>query len=127
MAAPKGSNVEINKRYRPGKDIEQWGTTVVLSAAGYPLVRTTGTAPICRNPYSLTEALDAWRSNDPVETINGCTILPSNTIAEWTVQENALGLVELRMAMADGTHEVFFGPGAYEGGGFEQWLGVFPK
>jgi hypothetical protein len=128
VAAPATNQPAISQRYRPDHDLAEWGRTIKLSSAGYPIAVAVRDAPICQNPYSLVEAMDAMKANEPVwvNRIIGCTILRAGSVMEWTVQSTDLG-VEIRMTMSDGSRETYYGPDTGAGSDYENWLGVYNR
>ncbi|OBQ67793.1 hypothetical protein A8146_10115 [Mesorhizobium loti] len=112
--APTDQQPELNPNYSRDKSMKEWAKTIILTPSGYPYMLSRADAPICTNPFSVKEAMDAWVANDRnwVENILGCTILPKGSSAEVTKGSYGFdtNTMEIRLKMSDGSRATFYGP-----------------
>ena len=106
---------------------EQWGQSLMLSRAGYPVIRSSKAVPVCTSPYDLTDALDAWRADDLswLNAMVGCSLLPEGTLFEWTRESVGyrMEVIEVRVALPDGRRADLYAPRqSYGGNGVEDWM-----
>lgn len=101
---------------------------VLLTASGYPFVRTRTEVPFCTHPYAAKDAGDAMRAKDRnwAESITACRIHQAGTAVEWIKEsfDGHMPVAVLRIRASDGGRRTVYAPDSTNAG-IPFWMGFY--